>query len=354
MNGRLAIYLRRRVAMQILVLLAVLTAMMQMLELLDVTTEILERGQGVGGLLYYAVLRLPAELGLALPLAVLLGSMTVLNTMARGLEITAMRSSGVSLMRMLGYLLPVLIAFAGLQVVLQQWVLPRVEIEFKQWWNANAPAEDERKPLWANTNGGPVLIEAFSPDGRELRGVRLYEKREGQLSTRLRAAVARWDGQAWQLEDVTELHLEAGGLRQVHEDARTWQNNLQPDEVLRLSLARPYLSTMMIAEVIAGARPGSQPLSYYQTALYRSFTAPLGVFIMLLLALPTASTLSRGGGGGGGMVVALMLGLAFLLCDGIVAALGSSGQFPPLATAIAAPLLFATIGLARVVWCERP
>ena len=62
MNGRLAIYLRRRVAMQILALLAVLTAMMQMLELLDVTTEILERGQGVGGLLYYAVLRLPAEL----------------------------------------------------------------------------------------------------------------------------------------------------------------------------------------------------------------------------------------------------------------------------------------------------
>ena len=46
MNGRLAIYLRRRVAVQILALLAVLTAMMQMLELLDVTTEILERGQG--------------------------------------------------------------------------------------------------------------------------------------------------------------------------------------------------------------------------------------------------------------------------------------------------------------------
>jgi lipopolysaccharide export system permease protein len=111
---------------------------------------------------------------------------------------------------------------------------------------------------------------------------------------------------------------------------------------------------MMIAEVIAGARPGSQPLSYYQTALYRSFTAPLGVFIMLLLALPTASTLTRGAGGGGGMVVALMLGLAFLLCDGIVAALGSSGQVPPLATAIAAPLLFATIGLARLIWCERP
>jgi lipopolysaccharide export system permease protein len=42
--------LRRRVGIQILALLAVLTAMMQLLELLDVTTEILQRGQGVGGL----------------------------------------------------------------------------------------------------------------------------------------------------------------------------------------------------------------------------------------------------------------------------------------------------------------
>ena len=105
MTGRLSAYLRRRVGLQILALLAVLTAMMQLLELLDVTTEILERGQGVGGLLYYALLRLPAELGLALPLAVLLGTMGVLNSMARTLEITAMRASGVSLMRMLGYLM---------------------------------------------------------------------------------------------------------------------------------------------------------------------------------------------------------------------------------------------------------
>ena len=47
--------------------------MMQLLELLDVTTEVLQREQGVRGLLYYAALRTPAELLLSLPLAVLLG-----------------------------------------------------------------------------------------------------------------------------------------------------------------------------------------------------------------------------------------------------------------------------------------
>ncbi|MDL2336798.1 MAG: LptF/LptG family permease [Pseudomonadota bacterium] len=355
MTGQLPAYLRRRVGLQILALLAVLTAMMQLLELLDVTTEVLERGLGVVGLLHYAVLRLPAELGLALPLAVLLGTMTALNSMARALEITAMRASGVSLMRMLGYLVPVLLVLATVQVALLQVVLPRVEIELKQWWSASAPpAEKVTARLWAHTRGGLVSIETFSPDGRQLQGVRLYERQAGLLTARLRAASARWDGEVWQLEDVTVLRIEAAGVRRIHEDAREWRTNLHPDEVLRLGVARPYLSSIMLNDVIVGSRVGSQPLSYYQTALYRSFAAPLGVFIMLLLALPTATTLARGKGGGAEMLVALMLGLGFLLSDGIVAALGSSGRLPPLVTALVAPLLFTSIGFLRLRACERP
>ncbi len=355
MTRQLAAYLRRRVGGQILALLALLTAMMQLLELLDVTTEILERGQGVGGLLYYALLRLPAELGLALPLAVLLGTMVAMNAMARASEITSMRASGVSLTRMLAYLMPVLLAFAALQVALLQMVLPRVEIELKQWWAAGARAADQTAaPLWAHTRGGPVSFEIVSADGRQLRDVRLYVREAGLLTSRVRAAGARWDGRAWQLEDVTELRIEADGIRRLHEDSREWRSNLQPDEVLRLGFARPHLSSMMLADVIAGSRVGSQPLSYYQTALYRSFTAPLGVFIMLLLALPTAATRGRNSAGGGAMLMALVLGLGFLLIDGVVAALGSSGQLSPQVTALLAPLLFIAIGFLRLRACERP
>ena len=355
MTRQLPAYLQRRVGVQILALLAVLTAMLQLLELLDVTPEILDRGQGVSALMYYAVLRLPAELGLALPLAVLLGTMTALNAMARTSEITAMRASGVSLMRMLGYLLPVFMVIAGAQVAIQQLVLPPVEIELKRWWSASTPPDEkEATRLWAHTSAGLVSIDTFSPDGQLLQGVRLYERETGLLSSRLRADSARWDGRAWQLTEVTELRLQAGEIHTLREDARVWQTNLHPDEVLRLGVARPYLSTIMLNDVIVGTRVGSQPLSYYQTALYRSYAAPFGVFIMLLLAMPTAATRLRDSGGGGAMVLALALGLAFLLSDGIMASLGSSGQLPPLLTAVAAPLLFISIALLRLRACERP
>ena len=354
-SRQLPAYLRRRVGVQIVALLAVLTAMMQLLELLDVTTEILERGLGAGGLLYYAVLRLPAELGLTLPLAVLLGTMTALNTMARHHEIAAMRTSGVSLLRMLGYLMPLLLVFATLQVLLLQLVLPKVEIELKQWWSATAPPSEAAKSrLWAHTRGGLVSIDHFSADGRELRGLHVYQREAGLLTSRVHAARAHWNGRAWQLGEVSELRINDQGVRRFRQAAREWQTNLHPDEVLRLGVARPYLSSIMLNDVIVGARVGSQPLSYYQTALYRSFAAPFGVFIMLLLALPTAATMARSASGGGAMLLALLLGLGFLLADGIVAALGSAGQLSALTTAVAAPAAFMAIGLWRLLACERP
>jgi len=352
-SGQLASYLRRRIGMQTLALLAVLTALMQVLDLLDVTTEILERGLGVSGLLYYAALRLPAEVGLALPLAVLLGTMTVLGSMARNLEIAAMRASGISLQQMLGFLWPLLLVLTLLQFALLQAVLPRFEVELKRWWSASAPAETEKKRLWAHTKDGPVSIDAVSADGLTLQGVRLYAQEAGLLTSKVSAASAHWNGQSWELQDLTELVIDSAGARRVHEQSRPWQTNLSPDEVLRLGLSRPNLSTMMIVEVIAGARAGTQPRSYYQTALFRSFIAPFSVCIMLLLALPTAAMLPRGNRGGG-MLITLALGLAYLLCDGILAAIGSSGKADALVAALGAPVLFALVGLTRLRAGERP
>jgi lipopolysaccharide export system permease protein len=348
-------YLRRRVGTQVLALLAILTAMQQLLELLDVTTDILERELGWRGLLYYAFLRTPAELVLALPLAALLGTMTALYPMARSLEITALRASGVSLARLGAHLLPLALALGLAQFALAQLALPWTETTLKQWWSATAPPPtEEPAPLWANTSGGPVSIDGASADGRVLRGVRVYRRdANGLVTARLQAASARWDGRRWELSEVAELKIESGRVERTRSATREWQTNLRPEEVMRLDVARPYLSSMMLVDVIAGSRVGAQPLSYYRTALYRSFLSPLGVVVMVLLALPVASMLPRAGRTGGQLPVALVLGLAYLLGDGLAAALGSSGRLPPLAMALAAPLSFTLIGLLRLCACDR-
>lgn len=353
-RGTLPGYLRQRVGLQIVAVLAVLTGLMQLLDLLGVTTDVLERGQGVRDLIHYALLRLPAELVLGLPLAVLLGTLLALRAMARHLEIGAMRTSGVSLMRLLVYLLPLAIVLALGQFAFAERVLPRTETALRQWWIASAPAGDAASRRWAHTSSGPVSMETISPDGRHLQRVRIYERdASGLVTARISAADARWRDQHWQLDGVTELTLRDGEIRHAEASTRVWQTNLRPDDVLRLDVSRPYLSTSMLADVLTGARVGTQATSYYRTAFYRSFAAPLAVIVMLLLAVPVAAALPRDRAGGRGMLAALALGLAFLLCDGMLAAFGASGRLPAPLAAFAAPLLFGLLGLLRVRARER-
>jgi lipopolysaccharide export system permease protein len=354
---RLAAYLRSRVASQVLALLFMITALMQVLQLLDVTTDILKRGQGARGLLYYSLLQTPGELVLALPLAVLLGAMMALGAMARHSEITAIRVSGLSITRIFGHLLPLALVLAVVQFVLSEQAVPRAETALKEWWTKTAlpadPDADAPKTLWARSSNGMVSIESASADGRHLTGVQQYTRdANGLLTTLLKAARAEWDGRGWALSDVTELHLATGSLQQRHDDARRWDTNVRPEDVLRLDVARPHLSSIMLAEVIVGARVATQPRSYYTTVLYRSFSQPLGILVMLLLALPTACPTARASKGRE-MFVALALGLGFLLCDGILASLGTSGRYPPLAVALAAPLLFGAIGVWQLRAYER-
>lgn len=353
MTGVLARYLQRRVGLQVLALLAVLTALMQLLELLDVTTDILDRGLGVGGLLYYAMLRAPSEFVLALPLAVLLGAMSTFWAMARSHEVTAIRTAGISLKRFVLYLLPLPALLAVLHFALSEYLVPRAETELKRWWDATALPESAPEPRWVHTATGPVSFDGMSPDGKRLYGLRIYLRgADGLLSRRIWARAARWDASRWRLEQVEEFDLAAGRLERRSEAARVWPTNLRPDDVQRLDLVQPHLSSMALVDVIAGDRVAARPLSYYEASLYRSFTAPLAAFIMLLLAVPPLRMLSRGAGGGS-LLQALGLGLGFLLLDGLMSTFATSGRLPALFAVTVVPASFIAIGLLLLQRCDR-
>ncbi len=346
-------YLRKRVAGQILGLLFALTALMQMLELLEVSTEVLDRGLGVSGVLRYAMLRVPAQLELALPLAGLLGSMATFHAMARAREITALRSAGIGLGRITGYLWPVPVVFAILHVMLAQNLVPKAEGALKTWWDDAVPLEQrEADPEWVHTNAGITLFQRRNSDGTRLLDVRIFERdAQGLLQLRTHAQEARWQGDGWLLSGVAGL-TPRQGLASPDQATRLWRSNLQPDDVVRLDAAEPHLTSVELAAVLGGERVGTRPRSFYETVLMQSFAAPFTVFIMMLLAIP-AALVSERGGGGGRMFVALLLGLGFLLVDGVFSAFGTSGRMGPLAAAFTAPVAFAVLGLIQLRLSER-
>ncbi len=353
MTSVLGKYLRKRVAGQILGLALALTGLMQLLELLEVTTEVLDRQLGFAGVLRYAVLRLPSELLIALPLAGLLGSMSAFYAMARSREITALRSAGVGLWRLLVYLLPVPLVFAVFHVALAQQLVPRAENALKAWWESTIPLEERTPdPQWVRTSNGILMFERASADGLRLLGVHIYERgADGLLTLAIRADEARWNLDQWRLSGATDMHAMPGQWQQGGAE-RDWRSNLNPEDVVQLDVAEPHMSTSALADVIGGERVSTRPRSFYETVLLQSLVAPFTVFIMMLLAMP-AAIVSERGGGGGRMLLALFFGLGFLLVDGIFSAFGTSGRISPLLAAFIAPIAFAALGFLQLRSCER-
>jgi lipopolysaccharide export system permease protein len=345
-------YLRKRVAGQIFGLMLALAALIQLIELLEITTTVLDRGLGVAGVLRYTALRMPAQLQLALPLAGLLGSMAAFFAMARTREITALRASGIGLGRVMMYLLPVPVLFAMLHIALAQKLVPMAENALKTWWDEAVPLEErEADPQWVRTSGGIVQFQRNSADGQRLLDVRIFQRGAYGQPLRTHATEARWQAGHWELSGATDLLAKPGAPEQAA-GQRRWETNLRPEDVVRLDEDDPHLSSVDLAAVIGGERVSTRPRSFYETVLMQSFAAPFMVFIMMLLAVP-AALVSERGGGGGKMLVALMLGLGFLLIDGIFSAFGTSGRISPVVAAFSAPLAFALLGLWQLRSCEH-
>lgn len=353
MNNPLARYLRNTLATQTLGVLIALTALLQVLELLDVTTDILQRKLGLGGILHYAMLRLPAELSLAMPLAMLIGSLFTFYSLARSHELIAIRAAGIRLNWVVRAMLPVAVGMALLQFAVSDRVMPRAEAALAAWWHAsddqaeNAKDKEKKKKIaWFRTDDGLVSVQQASRDGRHLEGVTAYRRGEdGQYVGRLSAAQAQWAEGHWTLSDVAVLSVQDSAAQRSQEAQQEWKTNLRPEDLARVRDPQLPLSSTALLGVLAGERVGDRPASYYRTVLYRSYIAPAALAVMLLLALPATRAVQRGGQGGGQLLVALCCGLGFQLAVGLMASLGQAGTLPALLATALPPLLFGALGI---------
>lgn len=356
MTGRLARYLLTRLGGTTLGVWIIMTALLQLLDLLDATTDIMQRGLGWRGVLRYAWLTLPAELVLALPLAVLVGALLGFHALAKSREIMAIRAAGVSLRRMTLWLLVLPFALACVEFVLLDRAMPHAETAMLAWWEATAPQPEAetRGVRWIRTDAGLVSIGKLSADARTIDDLRVYVRdASGIMTTRWSARAAHWQAGAWVLEQVRVFRLIDGKLQRSESTRQSWRTELTPQDLLHVETQQPHLSGTALLSVIAGERAGSRPVSYYRMALLQLLAQPLGLFVMLLLAVPACRTVQRSGEGGGVLVVALALGLGFVLCAGLLAAMGSAGRIAPELAAALPLLTFLAVGVAQVSRADR-
>lgn len=346
-------FILQTVGLRVLGALVVLVSILQILDLLDVTTEILDRRLGPGGVLYYVALRTPALIQQVAPLSVLAGCLFAFGQLARENAVVVLRSSGLSAYRITAFAAPAALAAALLHLGVNGWLAPASQAALDAWWARSAPGAEETASASRSFRVGRDIVVASPGDeaGRRLADITIYRRdAEGRLMQRTRADAATYEGGGWRLRGARFEMLGTASVRRGSADEMSWPDGPRPDDVRLIFADSQMLAPGTAQRALAGG-PAARSEAFYRTHLHRAWAAPVGALVMLLLAAPVCLVNFRNSGGRV-MVACLTAGLLFLVTDGLFTALGEGGSIPAALAAWAGPAMFASASVAALLFLE--
>jgi lipopolysaccharide export system permease protein len=349
----LSAYLTRIMAVRTLAAAAALIGLLQLIDLLERTNDILARG-GPLQIFHYMALRLPYLFEQVAPFAVLAGALFTFSQLARNSELVVMRISGLSLLQIFRRTLPVALAVAALDLVVADQVTPRAEQALATWWASSAPgpATKTPPPRWFRIDGNVVMVQSSSANGKVLHGVSVYERdAQRELVRRLTGQTATWNGAGWRLTNGTVTDLRVDHADSMTVSSVEWPTTLRPTDTARMFAGSYEMTSEAAYRSLFGKGPVDKSPSEFQTRLYRTLAEAMAPIIMLLLSLPTALGHARSNRSIP-VILGLCFGLLYLVTDGLLTAMGQTGVLPPLAAAWGAPVVFAAGAASLLLYAE--
>jgi lipopolysaccharide export system permease protein len=320
--------------------------------------DIGHNGYTLGQAVAYIALTVPRRVYDWFVFAALIGGLIGLGGLGASGELTALRASGMSKLRIcLSAAGLVLVLMAGV-FVLGETVAPAGEQRAQNILMSTHSGKlgNTRSGLWAKD--GDTIINAKAalariPQGRpsvELADVRVFGFNDaGELTSFDWAKTATQQGGQWIMYGVRSTTISPKGARSTFAQQRSWKSGLDP-QVLELSVVHPeYLSLADLQRNIDYLRsnrqnPGTYANAYWERALY-----PLNTLVLTLCALPFAFGALRSGGLGRRLFIGLLLAIGWYFLQKAVIGLGTVFGVPALAANVAPALLL----ICAAVWYFR-
>lgn len=326
----------------------------------DMVNELDELGTG-GYRLRHAIefvaLSMPGHVYELFPVAVLIGTLVALSTMAANSEYTVMRVSGLSPRGAAGMLARVGSAFVILTVIVGEFAAPAAERAAKEMRMAqlgSTVSSGLATGVWLKSDARFVNIRDVLPDST-LRGVRIYEF-DSELRLVSLSAADHGDYQGnnvWRLYDVTRTQFKGDSASVSTQPQQDWKSVLTPD-ILAALLVRPEkMSAWNLYQYIRLLSENQQRTNRQEIALWQKAVYPFATLIMMALALPFAYIHVRTGGIGIKLFAGVMLGVLFHFLNHVGTTLGILQTWTPFVSASLPSLLFLVAAIGMMWWVER-
>ncbi|MGC4252023.1 MAG: LPS export ABC transporter permease LptG [Sphingobium sp.] len=350
-SRQISLYMARLFFTRTFAVLAMLVVVLQMLDLLGESGDILAyAGNGDAQLWHYVGLRAPQIIARFLPFSVLLGTLIMLATLNQNSEIISMKAAGLSAHQILAPLIASALGVALISYAFNERVVARSTAALSAWQAVDYGPIPQDSGVKVNpwVLDGNNLVNATIVAGRgtatQLRNVHIYNRVGNSLTTIVRAPKGRYDASAknWVLERAQQFDVARGTVRElgtVH-----FGRDIRPEQFTLAKVDPDALTFTELRSAIADLHDAGRPTAELEGSLWHKLSGPLSAILMPILGSVAAFGLARSGQLFIRAVMGMALGFAYFVADNFSLAMGNLGAYPPFLAAWAPFLLFLLVG----------
>lgn len=272
--------------------------------------------------LWYTLLNLPQQAYELLPITALIGALLGLGSLARGSELTVVRSTGMSVARLGGTALIAAAILIGAELILGEFLGPplqQVAREQKAFSKLSNVSFGTGSGAWVR-DGDLILNVAGQSGERQFGGMQIFElspQHELQGVGRARRATAGAKGK-WLLTDYVESRFGNDTVSSTPPSQRILESNVTAG-FLGLAVQDPdELTIRALWRLINYYRSNALDAREYVFAFWSRMARTLAIAFCALLAVPFALGPLRSAGAGTRMLLGMLLGIGFFLLQRLI------------------------------------
>ena len=325
-------------------------------------------------LFYMQALALPTRLYDLLPIGLLIGAILALAGLAQRNELTILRVSGVSGMRLMVTLWIITIPAVIGATLLSEYVTPMAEVksgEASLQFRGKAGGGRFESGYWfkeptAGRGMRIINVGELQSNGR-VANVRLYEFGAGQkLRFVATARAGRFDDGKLVLEDVTNHALTPGAddalkdgsppkgplLELKQQPQIAFDTSLTAERLLARVLTPERMSITTLLDYIDYLEDNNLSAERQTVALWRKMSYPFTLIVMMTIAAPIAFMQTRKGGVGAKVFIGILLGVGFFMLNQLALNVGMLSGWPSWLTALGPNACALLVGLGALISME--
>ncbi|MDX2494171.1 MAG: LPS export ABC transporter permease LptG [Desulfuromusa sp.] len=288
-----------------------------------------------------------------LPLAILTTMVLTLGGLSRTNEITAMRTCGVSLWRIVQPLMSLALLLSFLLLLLNEFAIPwntkqlnnLLEIKLK----GKQQIKMTRNEIWYRSNNQIINIAVANPQKQQLQGVTIFTFDDRQkIKKRQDSPLANFDQGTWQTSTLVEriFDPESGDMIEVNELKNMTLNlDRTPKDFSGQENFNNELNFRQLSSMAEKLKQEGYDSTRQQVDMHNRIAMPFTCLIMGFLGIPFALQRGRNSNIALGIGLSLGIGVAYFIIQSLVTAFGYSNALPPLISAWTANFIFLLLGI---------